>query len=591
MDFCSDISVIPQFIGTCWFNAILMSCFYSQEMRKLMIKQSKIWVKNNNIFKFFKIILKNSYDVKEKKNLELFHKIKPEKLLLQILNKYDKELLKHILSYNIKSGWYSAYISIFLKYLGINVLDISYINDNKILLNFYKKNNDILLMQKTDEIDYNTEFKEINDKIINTPDVLIFNTYRIEYEKNYEYLLYIDKHYYVYNSKTYNLNKEHFQELLDFKDTITFQSSTYKLDSVLLDNYNNLENNHAISGITCNNNRYVYNGWNSKTEEPSFNKNGNILPCSLMRYDWNLNEDKEFCLNPKDCKLDNITDIKDLCFSFNKGRRTLVYIKINGEKTENISSSSFKSFSKINARDAIIDNYNIDKLSLEEIIKKLKELNYITLSSLSLNLLKEILIRHYLDFHLKSSLNKKNIEYFTKLEIDNFNEDELIVINGIYYLKKILFYYLFILKLRNPDMDFEIIKEIFLYYFNNKPILEIYNTYFKNTAVLMTNLKQKMAKDFYEPNISLNSKSLKIIIPKLFKEEFISLYLTNENFKLDELIEYLKSNKNKEFIFVLKFNELELTSKIKSIEEIIEYLNKEFGIRGGNKIKKLKRYR
>ena len=52
MDFCSDISVIPQFQGTCWFNAILMSCFYSQEMRKLMIKQSKTWDKRNNFFKF-----------------------------------------------------------------------------------------------------------------------------------------------------------------------------------------------------------------------------------------------------------------------------------------------------------------------------------------------------------------------------------------------------------------------------------------------------------------------------------------------------------------------------------------------------------
>ena len=55
-DFCSDISVIPQFSGVCWFNAIMMSSFFSQRMRKLMIdKISKTWG-NGSLFKFFKIL-------------------------------------------------------------------------------------------------------------------------------------------------------------------------------------------------------------------------------------------------------------------------------------------------------------------------------------------------------------------------------------------------------------------------------------------------------------------------------------------------------------------------------------------------------
>jgi len=584
MDFCSDISVIPQFKGTCWFNAILMSSFYSQEMRKLMIKQSKTWNKNDNLFKFFKTILKNSYDVKEKKNLELFHKIKPELLLLQILNIYDKKLFKKIFLHNFKKGWVPLYISLFLKYLGLNVLDITYINDNKILLNFFKKINNYLLIKKIDEIDYNIEFEEINNKIINIPDVLIFNTYKIYYEKIYDYLFINNSYYNVYNSKSYNLNKEHFQELLDFKDTITFQGTIYKLDSVLLENYNKLDNNHAIAGITCNNNKYVYNGWNSKTYDPSYKNNGNNLPCSLMRYDWNLNEDKEFCLNTKECKLDTITDIKELCFSFNKGNRTLIYIKINEEKTESITTPSLNNFSNLNARDIIIDNYNINNLSLEEIINKLKEFDYILLSSFSLDLLREILIKYYLDLNFNSSLNKKDIEYFTKLEINNFNTDEIILINDKYYLKKILFYYLFILNLKNIDIDIEIIKQIFLYYFNNNSITNIYRDYFN--MGLFSVLKEKIAKDFYKPKLSLNSKLLETLIPKLFKEEFISLYLTDKKLNLDELIEYLKLNLKNVYIKI-KFSQLNLLPKMSSIEEIIEYLNKEYRVKGG---KKLKRY-
>ncbi len=31
-DKCLDLSVIPQFEGTCWFNAILMIALYSQNL-------------------------------------------------------------------------------------------------------------------------------------------------------------------------------------------------------------------------------------------------------------------------------------------------------------------------------------------------------------------------------------------------------------------------------------------------------------------------------------------------------------------------------------------------------------------------------
>ncbi len=45
-DFCSKILVISQFKNYTWFNAILMNCFYSQEMHILMInKVSKTWKK------------------------------------------------------------------------------------------------------------------------------------------------------------------------------------------------------------------------------------------------------------------------------------------------------------------------------------------------------------------------------------------------------------------------------------------------------------------------------------------------------------------------------------------------------------------
>jgi hypothetical protein len=50
------------------------------------------------------------------------------------------------------------------------------------------------------------------------------------------------------------------------------------------------------------------------------------IPCELMKYNWNVNKNSNFCLNPKKCISDKI-DPKDLCFSFNKGRRCTIYIK------------------------------------------------------------------------------------------------------------------------------------------------------------------------------------------------------------------------------------------------------------------------
>ena len=51
MDFCNKIAVIPQFSGTCWFNAILMALFYSKGARRIMIKHSKKWNKKDKFFK------------------------------------------------------------------------------------------------------------------------------------------------------------------------------------------------------------------------------------------------------------------------------------------------------------------------------------------------------------------------------------------------------------------------------------------------------------------------------------------------------------------------------------------------------------
>ena len=62
-DNCSRIHVIPQFIGTCWFNAILMTCLFSQGTKEVVYKRLKEIENPNTLIKSFKYIIKKKHDL------------------------------------------------------------------------------------------------------------------------------------------------------------------------------------------------------------------------------------------------------------------------------------------------------------------------------------------------------------------------------------------------------------------------------------------------------------------------------------------------------------------------------------------------
>jgi len=106
---------------------------------------------------------------------------------------------------------------------------------------------------------------------------------------------------------------------------------------MILSNFNDdvCNSRHSIAGITCNGSRYLYNGWTDKTEDKSKPVDAQFykFPCSLIMHDWMDKSKNDFCLNPKTCF---ITPIKDplknhTCFSYNKGDRLYIYIRIDDE--------------------------------------------------------------------------------------------------------------------------------------------------------------------------------------------------------------------------------------------------------------------
>ena len=374
-DKCDNVITLKQYGPTCWFNSILMAVLYSDESRKLLLKKSKKWNKKILIFKTLKHILEKKYLRSNNiyNDYEYFDKIRPE-YILEKLYKYNKK--KFSFNPKIKKGGYAPalYIRKVYKLLGAKVLFLDY-KDN--LLYYSKYNNTVVnnsLGKKGPSIEFTVKFvsrEKVLEKFEN-PDVIIIN-----FTKNI--INDIPEYYKVPRDSP-------FYNIISFNDKVVIKGMNYIQDSVLLSNWNRTEiGGHSIAGIKCKGNKYVYNGWTRGTidihlQNVNFTKDdydnerlwvsevinkkivyinikNNIIvdklptngilvsdnihiPCELMKYDWNVMKNSEFCINKKECILDthsneSIKDIirkdkNELCFSFSKGSRLLIYISKNG---------------------------------------------------------------------------------------------------------------------------------------------------------------------------------------------------------------------------------------------------------------------
>ena len=394
---CLNLSVIPQFRGTCWFNAILMISLYSQNVRKILIKVSKKWDKSNSFLMILKAILLKYYNKKPEKVQKFFDKIRPEIIMFKMLKLIDdKEIIKCFkhpkdkITYMSDFAWNnSIFIHTFFKYLHINTLDISYVNkqyyihreneytykcgDKGGIFPSYKYANEILDEKKRREIIRKNFFERI--KILNDiPDIII-----LKHEDLFDKIK-IPLMSYTKIDPIKNLFDV--KGIDTYDDIIYLNGHKYKLDAVPISNYNNYFSvNHAITGITCNNNRYVYNGWLKNTNDAAMinvkEKNNNIYPCSLMKHNWNVKNDEGFCLNQKTCKLDFFKPNEEplnLCFSFSKGLRMLIYARVLDDKDDKDKENAKDIPDKINlsgVSDVIRDIYDVKDLTMDELKNKL----------------------------------------------------------------------------------------------------------------------------------------------------------------------------------------------------------------------------
>ncbi len=559
-DFCHDLEVIPQFTGTCWFNAILMISLYSSGVsrfiREVAIRDN--WRKSDDGFKvaFYNILSyinrirlnpnnKEKRDEINKKLNEYLFKVKPEILLLDLIERKDKKLKDFFISVNkdlskkINLSLNFIYIISFFKVLNINFIDIYCDLYNN--YNVLDMNHDI----KTED--------EMEEKLKSNPDVIIYTDSLLSSSdylgEDYEY----DE---IYDTNTYNLN---INDLKKYKEIIRFNETNYKLDSVLISNYNNEIYKHAIAGITCNNNKYVYNGWTTKTTDPVLREKIDKLnesACSLMKYDWNLRKSQEFCLNPYTCKIE--FDIKssrfnNICFSFTKGNRILVYVRI----TDDIERLFPTSLSRT--------SINISKTREEIFNRHIEEINSLSISSSS-----------------SKSISKSINEYHSLLTeiIDNNiripNEVLMEIPNKTYYNiygKKNKLGIAYVREIVITNHKIKLLQELSLEQL--RKIVEIYKS---------KSLSSKSSL------LSINSKRQRIIRKILSnKNEFVfdmdeniilSIYyhlLFKKKEELDKIKTFLISNNDMNIIKIVIFKELNETQLNEYYH--YSYQNKEFIIK------------
>lgn len=351
-NFCKNIVTIPQYTGTCWFNCILMCLLYSEYSRKLLLKENKTFDKSNKLLSIINKILLSNY-VDKKKAQKYFNIIRPE-VILSYVKDITKPTLKNMLLY----GWISnEFLYKFIENLGRSCIVID--RYNKKLYAGITQSIDIIYENSKKKLVFNHTIEEIKEKILNTPtpDYICINIWKDE-DKTGDFIDLIIEHFYKHKKAPLLLSNYGFKYsgLEKFQKIITFNGYEYILDSCISSNYNITNFGHEIAGITCKDNKYIYNGWLKSTndvalrhdKDDDYDDDYEEMPCELIKYDWDINDDKDkICIDLKNCKMKNIISQRqekrtDLCFSFgiNKGRNTLIYVRLNPIKKEDTSHLS-----------------------------------------------------------------------------------------------------------------------------------------------------------------------------------------------------------------------------------------------------------
>lgn len=333
MDRCETVLTIPQITGTCWFNALLMTLLYSDGMRKYLINNlinSELYQKNKQLYIIILDILKNKHRKINNNDQAFFDKLKPEKILKLLHNTDNKSFYFDPDKYS--GHWGENYFVRLFEYFGLkdNVLFLArhYLDSKKFV---YSKLNTVPEVEASSNRDINGIVRKNFDlrfkyrRLTSRQKELILQNNNID-------ILVITHHAYTPSDNDNLLIQT---DSNDVQEVIEYNGNVFKIDSVMVHNFNYgaCKKSHQIAGVTCDNKRYMYNGWIRQTIDPAKTQEttqyfGRNKACELMKYDWLTNK-ADFCLSPRGCGIENRRSNEELCFNTTKQfSSTYIYVRV-----------------------------------------------------------------------------------------------------------------------------------------------------------------------------------------------------------------------------------------------------------------------
>uniref|UniRef100_A0A6C0KBQ2 Uncharacterized protein n=1 Tax=viral metagenome TaxID=1070528 RepID=A0A6C0KBQ2_9ZZZZ len=337
---CERILTPKQVGPICWFMAAFVAMFYSQRSRKKLLDASSSWNKKKALFTTLKHILDDKYlktasaagAGAEGRESEDYRKFSDDTFgkVLSLLHKENSKLFPYKPNANYGGFNPEYYIGRLYKLLNVDYRMYDYnLTDKVFAYSFLNEDFNNNVIYKVEKKKINTYFSrdadfKYKEDAIKPPEILMV----IVRDDNKNTGFYKDM--FPNNIINEGATKD---ALKSMNEEIKFKGVEYKLDAVLLANWNiNEKNGHAIAGITCKKGKYVYNGWTRTSMDPVMvDKNiTRNIPCELMKYDWNIKYNGDFCLNPTKCipeALKHKLEKHDICFNYSKGKRVLVYVR------------------------------------------------------------------------------------------------------------------------------------------------------------------------------------------------------------------------------------------------------------------------
>lgn len=504
-----DLETIPQFSGTCWFNAIINIMLFSKNLRKVIKNnfKGKRKTPNDKFFNFLIYMLRNSGNrEKIRRVYEDFNNLnlKVEYLLISYLKMYDVGLYENIKS-DLLYQHYDLYLFNILNSYKINYLDL-YLNKDILLVDKYNKIRDI-----------KTEIDNIDLLIVSYKIPLKYNIDELDKDSHTESKMKLKRGIKNFTTTFYN-------QIKNKENIINLNQYSYKLDCCIFENNSEYKPNgqHAISGITYkNDDLYIIDSINIdydyKERKGAKKKIKKLVPCKPININWK-SLDFDFCINEK-CGVYKTTkkDIqeKNLCYNFNNNFLICIYVKVKDESPDKKMIDTVIE-TPLESKDIKYNTKEISKLIKNDIYTKLKSYSNKELIVFILNTIVEY---NSYDYYL-NEIKKKPLKYrylYEKTTNKKFNSK----MNNKEIIREL---YL--------NLIYNYLKNGTIYLINqydDKDTIQKYINHFSNKSI--NDLKVYVSDDIYQP------KYLEKVYKYLFEDnnDFYDIYINPPDTDIDEL--------------------------------------------------------